>query len=135
MLFERSEDVERGLRLIPQLGEVMPDEAGEGVRAVYEETRTHLRVPVVNFLFRSLANYPPYLSFAWNKIAPHLLTPRFEEAADTLRARALVEPIYEPTDWTSLQQTGHPQVILSRYEPSPTRFITSCPNSCSSRAP
>ena len=102
MLFERSEDVERGLRLIPQLGEVMPDEAGEEVRAVYEETRTHLRVPVVNFLFRSLANYPPYLSFAWNKIAPHLLTPRFEEAADTLRARALVEPIYEPTDWTSL---------------------------------
>jgi hypothetical protein len=102
MLFERAEDVERGLRLIPQLGEVMPDEASEGVRAVYEETRTHLRVPVVNFLFRSLANYPPYLSFAWNKIASHLLTPRFEEAADTLRARALVEPIYKPTDWTSL---------------------------------
>jgi hypothetical protein len=41
MVFERAEDVERGLRLIPQLGEVMPDEAGEEVRAVYEETRTH----------------------------------------------------------------------------------------------
>ncbi len=104
MLLERAEDVERGLRLIPQLGEVMPDEAGEEVRAVYEETRTHLRVPVVNFLFRSLANYPPYLSFAWDKIEPHLLTPRFEEAADALRARALVEPILEPTDWTSLSE-------------------------------
>ncbi len=102
MLFERTEDVERGLRLIPELGEVMPDEAGEEVRAVYEETRSHLRVPVVNFLFRSLANYPPYLTFAWDKIAPHLLTPRFEEAADTLRSRALLEPIPEPTDWASL---------------------------------
>ena len=106
MLFERVEDVERGLRLIPQLGQVMPDEAGEEVRAIYEETRTHLRVPVVNFLFRSLANYPPYLSFAWDKIEPHLLTPRFEEAADALRAQALVqalvEPISGPTDWASL---------------------------------
>lgn len=75
MVFERAEDVEWGLRLIPQLGEVMPDQAGEEVRAVYEETKVHLRVPVVNFLFRSLANYPLYLSFAWDKIAPHLLTP------------------------------------------------------------
>lgn len=104
MVFERAEDVEWGLRLIPQLGEVMPDQAGEEVRAVYEETKTHLRVPVVNFLFRSLANYPLYLSFAWDKIAPHLLTPRFEEAADTLRSQALVEPIPESTEWASL---GH----------------------------
>ncbi|MDP8971769.1 MAG: halocarboxylic acid dehydrogenase DehI family protein [Actinomycetota bacterium] len=102
MVFERAEDVERGLRLIPQLGEVMPDEAGEEVRAVYEETRTHLRVPLVNFLFRSLANYPPYLSFAWNKIAPHLLASSFEEAADALRSQALMEPTSDSTDWASL---------------------------------
>ncbi len=102
MLLERAEDVERGLRLIPQLGEVMSDEAGEEVRAVYEETRTHLRVPLVNFLFRSLANYPPYLSFAWNKIAPHLLASSFEEAADALRSQALMEPTSDySTDWAS----------------------------------
>ena len=101
MFFERTGDVERGLRLIPRFGEVMPDEAGEEVRAVYERTRTHLRVPVVNFLFRSLANYPRYLSFAWNKVEPRLLAPRFEEAADALRSRSLVEPISDPTDWTS----------------------------------
>jgi len=102
MVFERAEDVERGLRLIPQLGEVMPDEAGEEARAVYEETRTHLRVPLVNFLFRSLANYPPYLSFAWNKIAPHLLAASFEEAADALRSQALMEPTPASMDWASL---------------------------------
>lgn len=102
MSFERTGDVERGLRVIPRLGEVMPDEAGEEVRAVYERTQTHLRVPIVNFLFRSLANYPPYLSFAWGRIEPHLLTPRFEEAADALRSRSLVEPISDSTDWSSL---------------------------------
>jgi hypothetical protein len=102
MVFERAEDVERGLRLIPQLGEVMPDEAGEEARAVYEETRTHLRVPLVNFLFRSLANYPPYLSFAWNKIAPHLLASSFEEAADALRSQALMESTPASMDWASL---------------------------------
>ena len=108
MSFERTGDVERGLRVIPRLGEVMPDEAGEEVRAVYQRTRTHLRVPVVNFLFRSLANYPPYLSFAWDRIEPHLLTPRFEEAADALRSRSLVEPISDSTDWSSL---GDPSQI------------------------
>ena len=102
MMFERTGDVERGLRLIPQLGEVMPDEAGEEVRAVYEETRPHLRVPVVNFLFRSLANYPPYLSFAWERVAPYLLTPRFEEAANALLSRSLVEPVSDSTDLASL---------------------------------
>ncbi|MDP9425511.1 MAG: halocarboxylic acid dehydrogenase DehI family protein [Actinomycetota bacterium] len=102
MSFERTGDVERGLRVIPRLGEVMPDEAGEEVRAVYERTRSHLRVPIVNFLFRSLANYPPYLSFAWDRVEPHLLTPRFEEAADALRSRSLVEPISDYTDWSSL---------------------------------
>ena len=61
-----------------------------------------LRVPVVNFLFRSLANYPRYLSVAWNKDEPRLLAPRFEEAADALRSRSLVEPISDPTNWASL---------------------------------
>ncbi|MDQ3943463.1 MAG: halocarboxylic acid dehydrogenase DehI family protein [Actinomycetota bacterium] len=105
---DRAEDVERGLRLIPRLGEVMPEEAGEEVRAVYEAVRTRLRVPFVNFIFRMLANYPPYLSFAWNKIEPHLLTLHFEEAADALRARALVEPVPDAAgvDWAALGDLG-----------------------------
>jgi hypothetical protein len=100
----RSGDVERGLRLVPQLGEVMPDEADEEVRAVYEGVRTNLRVPFVNFLFRVLANYPSYLTFAWSRLEPCLLTPRFEEASDALRARALLEPVPETADvdWGSL---------------------------------
>lgn len=102
----RAEDVERGLYLIQQLGEVMPDEADEEINGIYEGVKTHLRVPFVNFVFRVLANYPPYLSFAWTKIEPHLLTPRFEEQADALRARALVEPVPEGADWSSLGDLG-----------------------------
>jgi hypothetical protein len=64
---DRAEDVERGLRLIPRLDEVMPDDAGEEISAIYEGVRTRLRVPFVNFIFRVLANYPTYLSFAWKR--------------------------------------------------------------------
>lgn len=101
---DRTEDIERGLRLIPRLGEVMPDEADDGTRAVYEGVRTRLRVPFVNFIFRVLANYPTYLSFAWNRVEPYLLSSRFEEAADALRARALLEPVPDAAgvDWASL---------------------------------
>ena len=100
----RSEDVERGLCLVPKLGEVMPDEADEEVRAVYEGVRTNLRVPFVNFVFRVLANYPSYLTFAWSRLEPCLLTSRFEEASDALRARALLEPVPDASDvdWGSL---------------------------------
>ncbi len=105
---DRTEDTKRGLRLIPRLGEVMPEEAGEDIRGIYEAVRTRLRVPFVNFIFRMLANYPLYLSFAWNRVEPHLLTLRFEEAADALRARALVEPVPDATgvDWAALGDLG-----------------------------
>ena len=99
---DRREDIERGLRLIPRLGEVMPKDASEEIDAVYEGVRTRLRVPFVNFFFRVLANYPSYLSFAWREIEPHLLTSRFEVASDSLRSRALLEPIPEGADWGSL---------------------------------
>ena len=101
---DRAEDVERGLRLIPRLGEVMPEEADEEIRTIYEAVRTRLRVPFVNFIFRMLANYPTYLFFAWNKIEPHLLTLYFEKAADALRTRALVKPIPDAAgvDWAAL---------------------------------
>lgn len=105
---DRSGDVERGLHLVPQLGEVMPDEADEEVRAVYEGVRTNLRVPFVNFVFRVLANYPSYLTFAWSRLEPCLLTSRFEEASDALRARALLEPVPDASDvaWGSLGDLG-----------------------------
>lgn len=104
MFDNRSEDVERGLELVSRLGEVMPDEAEEEVRVIYEDIRARLRVPFVNFIFRVLANYPEYLEFAWARISPYLLTEPFERLADDLRARALPEPISERSEvnWETL---------------------------------
>ncbi len=101
---DRLGDIERGLRLVPRLGEVMPGEADAEVRAVYEGVRANLRVPFVNFVFRALANYPSYLAFAWARLEPSLLTSRFEEASDALRERALLEPVPNAAgvDWGSL---------------------------------
>lgn len=106
--FERTEDVERGLRLIPNLVEVMPERADERVLEVYESVQARLRVPFVNFVFRVLANYPDYLRFAWGRIEPHLLTAQFEQAANELRARALLDPIPDlpETDWQTLGDLG-----------------------------
>jgi len=86
----------------------MPEEADEGVHEVYESVQARLRVPFVNFIFRVLANYPGYLCFAWGRIEPHLLTTRFEQAANELRARALLEPIPDPpeADWQALGDLG-----------------------------
>lgn len=97
-LRDRVGDVEKGLRIVSCLNEVMQYEAGDEVRAVYDGVQANLRVPFINFLFRILANYPTYLTFAWNKLEPYLLTTDFEGAADELRARALIEPISDTTD-------------------------------------
>lgn len=104
MFEERSADIERGLELIPRLGEIMPDEAGEEVQVVYQDVRDRLRVPFVNFVFRVLANYPVYLEFAWGRISPYLLTRQFEQTADDLRVRALPEAISgrSTVEWDSL---------------------------------
>lgn len=85
--------VERGMRLAAQRPEVMPDQADERIRPVYEDIQRTLRVPFVNLIFRTLANDPDYLAPAWEQIAPVLRTRGFERAADGLRAGALLEPV------------------------------------------
>lgn len=97
---DRSQDIERGLELIPRLGEVMPDEAGRETSVIYESIKGRLRVPFVNFVFRVLANYPEYLALAWETLEPHLLTREFERATDELRGMALLQ---EPPERAGLE--------------------------------
>jgi hypothetical protein len=96
----RHEDLDRGIRLIQQLPEVMEDRADEATRSVYEDIRATLRVPFINFIFRVLANYPEYFILAWKSLSPLFRTLALERAADQLRARALLEPVLSarPTD-------------------------------------
>lgn len=88
----QEQQIERGMQLAADLPEVMPDQADARIQAVYDDIQTTLRVPFVNLIFRTLANYPEYLEGAWKELSPGLRTQGFERAADRLRARALLEP-------------------------------------------
>lgn len=80
--------ISKGMQLAADLPDIMPSDAAEQIRPVYEEIQRTLRVPFVNLIFRALANYPDYLVQAWAQVAPVASTYRFERAADDLRLRA-----------------------------------------------
>lgn len=88
----RAADIDRGMVLVPQLAEVMPDQADPRLRRVYQETQHTLRVPFVNFIFRVLANYEDYLVPEWDRLRPWARTVQFERTADAIRAAALLDP-------------------------------------------
>ncbi len=105
---DRMADVRRGMQLIPQLPEIMPDEADERIQPIYEDIQRTLRVPFVNFIFRTLAMYPEFLEAAWEGINPSIRTRAFEAAADELRTRALLHclPDTSSVDWPALGDFG-----------------------------
>ncbi|HEU4343159.1 MAG TPA: halocarboxylic acid dehydrogenase DehI family protein [Candidatus Binatia bacterium] len=88
-----TEDLKLGMELISRLPEIMPDQADDRIRPIYEDIKNTFRVPIVNFFFRVLANYPFYLVSAWNEFGPCLRTVKLEKAADNLRSAALLEPV------------------------------------------
>ena len=89
----RNNEINRGMELVSGLSEIMPDEADDQVRLIYEDIKNTFRVPIVNFFFRVLANYPSYLVPAWNGFSPCLRTMKFERVADDLRSAALLESV------------------------------------------
>jgi hypothetical protein len=100
----RKGDLERGMQLIPKLSEVMPNQGDERIKPVYESIQRTLRVPFVNFIFRTLANYPDYFEPAWRRLSPVFRTSKFERDADKLRAQALFASVPDASevDWTAL---------------------------------
>lgn len=86
------QQIRRALERVARMPDVMPDAASERVARVYDDIQDTLRVPIVNLIFRTLANHPDYLEDAWARIRPTLRSRAFEQAADELRAEALLEP-------------------------------------------
>ncbi len=82
---DRAADIERGMQLVLQLPEIMPDQASGKLARAYEEMRSTLRVPFVNFIFRVLANHEAYLLPEWDRLRPWARTRHFEQAADAIR--------------------------------------------------
>jgi hypothetical protein len=81
------------MELVSRLPEIMPAQADDRIRLIYDDIKNTFRVPIVNFFFRVLANYPPYAVSAWNGFSPYLRTVKLEQAADDLRSAALLQPV------------------------------------------
>lgn len=74
---------------LSRLPEVAEEDAPAPIKAIYDDVRATLRVPMVNLIFRVLAGQPDYLHLAWRQLKPNAATVFFEESADVIRARAV----------------------------------------------
>jgi hypothetical protein len=83
--------IEHGMKLAMELPDIMPQQADARLKAIYEDIQQAFRVPVINQVFRTLANYPDYLEQAWNRARPIAHSFLLERAGDDLRAQALVK--------------------------------------------
>ncbi|WP_148862169.1 halocarboxylic acid dehydrogenase DehI family protein [Marinobacter fonticola] len=96
--------VQQGMKLAVDLPDIMPEQADARLKEIYEDIQQTLRVPIVNKIFRALANYPDYLEEAWGQVRPIARTIHFEEASGDIRAQALLKgaPVSAVMDLTGL---------------------------------
>jgi hypothetical protein len=94
-LQERNKLISQGMQLAALLPNITQDDVSEQLKPVYEDIQHTLRVPLVNQLFRTLANYPDYLEQLWNHFSPAFAANSFELEADNLREKALLEDLPE----------------------------------------
>lgn len=101
---DEKNQINRGMQLAAALPDIMPDQTDEKTKPIYEDIQRTLRVPIVNLIFRTLANYPDYLGILWGQLSPKLRTEGFEQAADSLRREALLKPVPDVSevDWEEL---------------------------------
>lgn len=100
---EQEQLIQKGMQLTASLPDIMPDQASTQIKPIYEDIQHTLRVPLVNLIFRTLANYPHYLEMTWNHFSPAMKHNSFEQEADNLREKALLEQF--PFE-TTLDLTG-----------------------------
>lgn len=65
--------------------EIFEYEACGNLKLLYDDIKFVLKVPIVNFIFRTLAWYVKFLFTAWNDVRYNMLTTNMEFAAEKLR--------------------------------------------------
>jgi hypothetical protein len=65
--------------------EIFENEATGNINFLYQDIKFVLKVPVVNFVFRTLAYYDQFLRIGWSQVRANMLTINMEEAAKVLR--------------------------------------------------
>ncbi len=89
------------MELLEELPEVRSGEVTGELAKLYDDIRNTLRVPLVNYLFRALANYPDELEALWYGFKPAFRRMSMERAADDLRSHARLDDIAPPDRWPS----------------------------------
>jgi hypothetical protein len=107
MRADQQREIEPGMKLAADRPEIMPDQADERIRPIYEDVQRTLRVPFVNLIFRTLANDPDYLETAWRKLSPVLRTRFFEREADDLRRQAPLDPLPSRLEVDGIEDLDH----------------------------
>lgn len=98
--------------------EVVESEAHGVVKEVYEDIKYVLKVPIVNFMFRALAHYPEFLTYAWQQIRPNMLTVNMESASNRLRfpnIRTQV-PAFDFTNAYNPQTLQHIKNVIAAFQ-------------------
>ncbi|WP_163970383.1 halocarboxylic acid dehydrogenase DehI family protein [Oceanobacillus halotolerans] len=65
--------------------EIFESEAQGKTAYIYQDIKYVLKVPVVNFIFRTMALYDKFFSVAWKEVRQNMLTVNMEEAVQLLR--------------------------------------------------
>lgn len=69
--------------------EIPESDAPPPIKAIYDDIKATLRVPLVNLVFRVLAANPDFLEIAWQQLRPNARTVFFERRADDIRLAAV----------------------------------------------
>lgn len=100
---EQDQRIQKGLQLAASLPDITPEQASSQLKGIYDDIQQRLRVPMVNLIFRTLANYPDYLEHLWKHFSSVLLSNSFEQEADGLREKALLEQVLDMAEDQRLQ--------------------------------
>lgn len=80
--------------------EIFESEETGVLSLVYADIKKVLKVPIVNFIFRTLALYDQFLTEAWKQVRPNMLTTNSDKMSAQLRYPKL--PLQVPTiQWSS----------------------------------
>jgi hypothetical protein len=81
--------------------EISEREAQGHLKRIYQDIKAVLKVPVVNFLFRTMAFYDKFLAVGWHQVRANMLTLRMEEAAESLR-HPKVSASHPKVNWSEI---------------------------------
>ncbi|WP_112180255.1 halocarboxylic acid dehydrogenase DehI family protein [Paraliobacillus zengyii] len=98
--------------------EVFEADAHGIVKEVYQDIKYVLKVPIVNFLFRALANYPEFLVHAWQQVRPNMLSLNMESMANDLRFPLLNKsiPTYDLKKDYSSSTLSHINYVVATFQ-------------------